>query len=412
MRDARFSVAGHHLGTPVIAAVNRHLPGSASLATSIVAIVAHARDVPSETREALGAALAVRVSDPRQLLVRTCHRVELYVVGDDAPSLDGLDLPAGTTRYDDADAVRHLIAVACGLDSAIFGETQILHQLRETLETRRGEGELDPALDRLIQSALRAGREARTYFTGAPRSLGDAALDHIEAAVGSVRDREVLVMGAGRMGRLAAFAARRRGARIRIASRTRERAATLAAEIGATSADLDRAMAEAPPVGVVAALAGHWDVPDEHLDQAVAAGTVVVDLSSPPSLPEAQRQRLGDRLVSVDDLATMDQDGPDARLRLRLERLISRAGGDFCHWLRARESVPAIAAVVNNAEARRAEELAWLRRRLPELSDEELAVVEQMSHRLVAALLHAPLSALTGDDDGQLEPAARALFGI
>ena len=122
----------------MIAPADRHLPGSASLATSIVAIVAHARDVPSETREALGAALAARPSDPRQLLVRTCHRVELYAVGADAARLDGLALPPGTTRYDDADAVRHLIAVACGLDSAIFGETQILHQLRETLETRLG----------------------------------------------------------------------------------------------------------------------------------------------------------------------------------------------------------------------------------------------------------------------------------
>jgi glutamyl-tRNA reductase len=74
--------------------------------------------------------------------------------------------------------------------------------------------------------------------------------------------------------------------------------------------------------------------------------------------------------------------------------------------------VPAIQAVVTTAEQRRAAELDWLRRRLPDLDSDELEVVEQMSHRLVAAILHAPLVALNDDGSGELERAARELFGL
>jgi len=384
---------------------------SSILPASIVAVVAHARDVRSEAREALGDVLASRAPDRRRLLVRTCHRVELYALGAEAADLGSVELPAGTTLYEDVDAVRHLIAVACGLDSAVFGETQILHQLRETLEARRGDGDLDPVLDRLVQAALRAGREARSYFTGAPRSLGDAAIDRIEAASGPVAGRGIVIIGAGRMGRIAALAATRRGAAVTIASRTPSRAVALAAEIGAAAARLEDPFAGAMPEGVVVALAGRWLIAQIDLERIPAAGTVVVDLSSPPALGEAQRLSLGDQLVTVDDLAASAPDAPDGRLRLRLERLISRSGGDYCQWLRTRAAVPAITAVVNNAEARRAEELALLRRRLPDLTEDQAAAIDQMSHRLVAALLHEPLSALT-DDDGELEPAARTLFGL
>ncbi|HEX5450844.1 MAG TPA: hypothetical protein VFW86_00510 [Candidatus Limnocylindrales bacterium] len=387
-----------------------------------MALVAHARDVPSDPREVLGDTFAALPADPSRLLVRTCHRVELYLVGDDVEPLAGLELPPGTTRYDDVDAVRHLLAVACGLDSAVFGETQVLHQFREAVEDGRAEHGLDPVLDRLLQVALRAGREARTFVTGAPRSLADAALDRIEQRRSTQRQSaqgqspsssahdEILVVGAGRMARLAALAARRRGATVRVANRTSERAAALAAEVGGSEAPFGSL--EGPlPGGVILALAGRWPIDAVGLDRLAGAGTPIVDLSSPPALSVEARASLGDTFVSVDDLANDPDAGPDARLRLRLERLISRAGGDFCQWLRSRDAVPAITAVVSHAEARRAEELAWLRRRLPDLDEEQLGVVEQMSHRLVAALLHEPLAALT-NDDGDLESAARALFGL
>lgn len=381
-------------------------------ATAVVAIVAHARAVPSLQREAFADALVALPADPRRIVIRTCHRVELYAAAG-APTLDQLpELPPGTRRLEDVDAVQHLIAVASGLDSAVFGETQILHQLRETIEAHRGGQTLDPILDRLFQAAFRAGREARAFFTGPPRSLADLALDRIAANRGPIDGRPILVVGAGRMGRLAAFAANRRGAAVIVANRTPERGAALAQELGGSATGFGADGQLEPVAGVIVASAGPWPVGPTDLEMLRATGATIVDLSSPPAVPGEVQARLGSGFISVDDLADAAADGPTDRQRLRLERLVDRAGSDYCRWLRNRAAVPAIQAVVNVAEERRQTEVEWLRRRRPDMTAEDLALVEQMSHRLVAALLHAPLSALGADDDGDLEPAARELFGL
>jgi glutamyl-tRNA reductase len=381
---------------------------------TIVALVAHARSVPSLQREAFGESLRQLPEDSRRIAIRTCHRVELYGTGDGMRLPDLADLPPGVDRLADVDAVRHLISVACGLDSAVFGETQILHQVRETLEERHGHLPLDPALERLFQAALRAGRSARSHFTGSPRSLADVALDRITAARGGELDGEgpIVVVGVGRMARLAAFAASRRGARVIVTNRTASRATDLAGEVGGQVAPFGSDGALGPTAGVLVAINGRWPLGPRDLRTLETHRSMVVDLSSPPAIDADVAARLGSRLVSVDDLAADAEDGPDDRTRRRVERLVSRAGGEYCQWLRSREAVPAIRGVVGVAEGLRAEEIAWLQRRLPDLAPEDLAVIEQMSHRLVASILHAPLTALTSDEDGDLEHAARELFGL
>jgi glutamyl-tRNA reductase len=122
--------------------------------------------------------------------------------------------------------------------------------------------------------------------------------------------------------------------------------------------------------------------------------------------------RLGDRFVSIDDLAWGPQVELADGLKGRLERLVTESGGEYCRWLRARDSTPAIQAMTEAAEARRLSELAWLARRLPDLSEQERAIIDQMSHRLVAGILHAPKSALRLDESGDLGRAAWELFGL
>lgn len=406
------------MSTSTIPAAPALVPGPAptlrfdSASPTVVAIAAHARSVPSEAREAFAAAVAALPVDARTIVVHTCHRVEVYVAPGNGPLPDLPEPPAGSLRLVDADAVRHLVAVACGLDSAVFGEDQVLHQLRTCLAERHLAGPLDPVLDRLFHAALRAGRRAHTWFDGSPRSLADVALDRIAREVGALEGRAILVVGAGRMGRLASFASHRRGARVVVTSRTDERAATLAAEVGGKAVAW-RSDGDLPPLaGVVVALGGTW-APGPLDTAALLAGTAhVVDLSSPPAAVVDLRGELGTRFTSVDDLAATPEFAPHDRLRRRLERLAAEAGGEFCAWLRGRDAVPLIAAVTAGAEHVRREEMQWLLRRLPDLAAEDRALVEQMSHRLVAALLHAPLAALHADEAGRLERPARDLFGV
>ena len=379
---------------------------------TIVALAAHARSVPSEAREAFAAALAALPVDARTITVHTCHRVEVYVAPGDGPLPQLPAIPDGALQLVDAEAVRHLVAVACGLDSAVFGEDQILHQLRACLAERHLAGPLDAVLDRLFHAALRAGRRAHTWFDGSPRSLADVALDRIARTAGPLAGRSVLVVGAGRMGRLAAFAAHRRGADVVVVNRTDERAAALAAEVAGSVVPFQADGLLPPLAGVVVALGGPW-APGPTDAAALATRQIeVVDLSSPPSVPADLRALLGARFTSVDDLTVAPEFEPQDRLRRRLEALVSEAGREYCAWLRGRDAVPVIQALTAGAEHLRRAELEWLLHRLPDLPAEDRAVVEQMSHRLVAALLHAPLTALHGDDTGSLERPARDLFGV
>lgn len=398
----------------MIASHDRAPATGVTTATMLVALVAHARHVPSAEREAFAAAIGRLPDDPRRIAIRTCHRVELYGTGEGMHLPDLADLPPGVERLTDVDAVRHLISVASGLDSAVFGETQIVHQLRETLESRHAERALDPALERLFQSALHAGRTARSHYTGSPRSLADVALDRIlgPSPAGPQLDRRVLIVGVGRMGRLAALAAHRRGASVIVTNRTATRASDLATELGGEVLAFGTDGSIPPVAGVISAISGRWPIGPNDVTALVEGSAVVVDLSSPPSVDGVVAAALGRRFVSVDDLARGSEDGPDERTRRRVERLVSQVGTDYCQWLRSRDAVPAIRGVVDAAEARRADEMSWLRHRLPDLSTDDLAAIEQMSHRLVASILHAPLSALTSDEGGDLEHAARELFGL
>jgi glutamyl-tRNA reductase len=396
----------------------------------LVALVTHARGVRSDARERFAAAVATLADEPRAIVVRTCHRVEVYAISDPGDQSFQLPPPPDGGRWlMERDAARHLFRVAAGLDSVVVGEDQILHQLRECLALRHlagfgswdgpdsdglvgagHRGRVHPVLDRLFQVALHVGREARSWREGPPRSLADVALDVVEARVKSLSGSTLLVVGAGRMGRLVALGAARRGALVAVTNRTADRARALADDVGGRPVSWGSAPAVACD-GIVLAISGTWDPAVVMAGHVAGAGRPVVDLSSPPALPAAIRERLDGLYVGVDDLAHGPADGVRDRMRHRLEQLIDDAEAEFAGWLRTREAVPAIQALAEQAEARRASELDRLVRRAA-LDDHERELVEQMSHRLVSGLLHAPLTRLRDDSSGELERAARVLFSL
>ncbi len=377
----------------------------------LLALVTHARRVPSAAREAFAADLAALEPSKATIVVHTCHRVELYVALDGFGERPLPEPPEGASRLEGAEAARHLIAVACGLDSAVLGENQVLHQIRETLKQRRSEHPLDPALDRLFQMALHAGRRARSWLSGTHQSLADVALERIAQRAGAPEGRPLLVVGAGAMGRLAAFAAARRGAQVIVTSRTEARAAALAREVGGRAIPFEGEDAVPEVDGALVALSGIWRVGEKDAGRLAEGGAIVVDMSSPAAVPDALQAQLGDRFVSTDDLAWESGFEPQGRLRERLEQLVTECSDAYRRWLRSRNAIPAIKAIGEAADEQRHDELQWLFRRLPDLAEKDRSLIEQMSHRLVAGILHAPRSALNSDDSGRLAEAARKLFG-
>src|SRR5262249_4875605 len=141
---------------------------------------------------------------------------------------------AAMRRLDGDDATRHLIRLACGLESAVLGEDQILHQVRLTLAELR-DRHADPALVRLFELAVAAGRRARAASATVGRDLGERAVRWLEARTVVGPGSTAPVVGAGAMGRAAASAFGRRGAHVLIASRTVERAAAAAGTLPSAS---------------------------------------------------------------------------------------------------------------------------------------------------------------------------------
>ena len=387
---------------------------NASAHAAVVALVTHARHVPAGERSVF----AVRLKEAHEgkaFVVETCHRVEGYLTTDDPDALQReVVLPRGGACFTTEDAVRHAIAVAVGRDSVVVGEDQILHQLRESIERARTAGTLDPVLERLFASALQAGRRARSWRQGPERSLADAAFSVIEREGGSIRGRAVLVVGAGRMGGLAARAAVAAGAVVSVSSRARESAHSIAAATGARVAAFDPGVAVSEFAAVVVALAGPWQISGATTEALAASTGIVVDLSVPSAIPEGLPEQLGSRFASADSLAlagpfglTHRDAGPG-----RADALVERTATEFLEWLKGRSGRATAEALVKHANYERESELAALWRRLPDLPPETRSVIDEMTRHLATRLLREPLKRLGRDTDGRDERAVRDIFAL
>ena len=379
----------------------------------VTALVTHARHVPAAERERF-AGRARKWSRGGGLVLETCHRVEAYLApGADATEL-GAALPSGGRLLGGEAAVRHMISVAVGLDSVAVGEDQVLHQLRESVATARRDGGLDPVVERLMTLGLRAGRRARSWRQGPGYSLADLALATLGRRAGPVRGREVLVVGAGKMGQLVARAAIAAGGDVSVASRTAEQAAAVAVRVGAGTAPFDPGPGGVGFTGIVVALRGPWSIAAPTIEALAASAVIVVDLSVPAAVPEALAATIGSRFVCADDLARTEPDAGTlgSGLTARWEALVEATTAEFTAWLQGRAQRAAAGALAERAERERQAELDELWRRLPRLEPEIREVIEGMSRHFAARLLREPLERLGRDPDGRHERAVRELFGL
>ncbi len=369
----------------------------------------------------------------RASLLVTCHRVEWYGAGDDGASraadLESAAVAAGIRglrRLEGREAVLHLLRLAAGLESAVTGEDEVLHQVRGLLDAIRGMPAPDAGLVRALELAIGVGRRARADRPRPPeRSMADRALDWVAPRGDAWAGMRVLVVGAGTMGRTIAAGASRRGAAVTVASRDPARARAVAQVVGGAWGSLEDAAAQAFAVdAVLVALSGPWDALTGHWERAtgspasVQALPPIADVSSPPAVPAPVRRALGERFVDVDQLfggrhAAADEAEETRRAYVEhAERLVEEAADQYLRWAAARPSVETLAALRSSAERQRARELERLLRRLPGLDERERALVAGFSEQLVARILHQPSARLHDDVDGSAAAAARLLFDL
>jgi glutamyl-tRNA reductase len=375
----------------------------------------------------------------------TCNRTELYLACDDsagalergAGALATLaGLPAGELEGSlytllDEDAVVHLFRVAAGLDSMIRGEGQILGQIRSAYEAAQEADATGPALHRLFRHALRAGKRVRTETGIAenPASVSTAAAELVERVFEDIRGTKVLLLGAGKIGELAALELVARGASgIVVANRSLERAARLAERFGGRATSLEALDDERALADVVVSSTGSagYLVTAEQVERALAGRrerpVFFVDIAVPRDLEPAINDLSGCYLYDIDDLQRVVSESADGRTEEldRAEAIIADEAEQFRAWQRSRDVVPAITSRRELAETIRAQELARAEPRLGALSPRERRAVESLTTQIVNKLLHLPTvrlkeaaAAPTGAADGvHYAEAVRHLFGL
>jgi glutamyl-tRNA reductase len=282
----------------------------------------HADTLAADGRDQIARSAQGRIAGLSVILLSTCHRVELYGFGI-MPDLE-THLPVETGEQ----AVRHLMRVAAGLESAIIGEDEVLHQVRDAFAQARGKASLDCRLQRLFETAIAAGRRARAGRTAISGNLAQRAVAWLQQR-SPLEGRNVLIAGAGRMGSSLAHAARLAGADVTIASRDSIRANRLAQVYGGRGVDLAGGAELAPKsAGIAVALAGVWH--EFHpLERELPP---IADISAPSAVPTAVRARLNGSFLGIDDLYVRAQTVPRGYIA-EADRIVEMKTREYVRWL-------------------------------------------------------------------------------
>ena len=374
-------------------------------------------------------------------ILSTCHRVELYAVardtsgGEDAGfhalstfltegrSIDRADFDSCVRRSSGTAAVAHLCGVAAGLRSVVLGESEVLGQVDRAGETAERVGAAGPILSILFRAAERAGRRARaeTVIGRNPASIGSVAVDLASRLASDVRGRNVLVVGAGKMGARAAAALRARGEwNITVMNRSYHRALELAeaTQGHGMSAELIQEGLEWADIVISSTGAPHTIITAPMARDAMATRPerplICIDIAVPRDVDPSVRDIPGVRVFDVDDLQDRAGHGMAERRAAvpRVEAIIEEEVAEFERWRRTLRVEPLVRELRQHADTIRRRELDRALRRVPTLDDGARDQVERLSISLMNALLHEPTRRLRDDGNDGDAKRVRELFGL
>lgn len=343
-------------------------------------------------------------------ILSTCNRTEFYATAAHTPDfvtwlarlrdMDAQTLEDIAFMHRERHAVRHMYRVACGLDSLILGEPQILGQLKQAYQLAKAHGTVGSVLDRLFQQSFAIAKQVRhsTAIGENPVSVAFAGVKLTHRFFDDHPKRTALVIGAGDTGQLCAKYLRDAGiGRLMIANRTLANAQTLAEQTGGFAISL-------------AQIAGHLHDADmvfgtARTDVALLTGDLVkavmkkrrgdmqvlVDLGIPRNFASDIDDISNAFLFGVDDLEQIIDHNREARRSAahEAELMVKLYSDDFIGWLHSKPQQQLVRRFREQGEAIRVALLQEAYRRLAH-GDDPAAVLEQMSYKLTRKLLHSP----------------------
>ena len=298
-------------------------------------------------------------------ILATCNRVECYVACPPGRANQAANFlrstlgPGAPNLYEhrDRDAIRHVCRVAAGLDSLVVGEPQIAGQVARAFEAVVQEKAGKSVLQAVAKGACRLGRRARaeTGIARGPASISSVAVHVAAERIGGLAGRRVLILGAGKMGRLACDTLRNTRAHVRIANRTIARAEAVArragaepvplfplAELLATADVVIASTASAVPLIGGDTVRRAFELRSQTDDQSDTM--LIIDIAVPRNVSTAVHDIAGVQLIDIDDLQARAARHLDQRRQEipRVEAMIEEELSAMSRQVRARSKSTSI----------------------------------------------------------------------
>ena len=423
----------------------RHIPSLPPYPMQLTAVGLNHQTAPLSIREKLAFTAASLPEAVRNLarskaakeavILSTCNRTELYCVGETEQIIEWLaqyhNLPAEEIRpylytLDNNETIRHAFRVACGLDSMVLGEPQILGQIKDAVRVAQEQESINTNLNALFQKTFAVAKEVRTDTAVGENSvsMASASVKLAEQIFPDIGDLNVLFIGAGEMIELVAtYFAAKRPKLITVANRTLPRAQELCDKLGLNAEPC--LLTELPDIlheydVVVSSTASQLPLVgkgmvERALRLRLNMPMFLLDLAVPRDI-EAEVGELGDAyLYTVDDMMGIVQNGKEARQKAaaEAEAMVEKKVGEFVRQQQSRQSVPLIRALRDEGERARRQVLENAMKQLAKGASAE-EVLERLSIQLTNKLLHSPTQTLNkaGSENSNLVDAVAQIYQL
>ncbi|MEE3237204.1 MAG: glutamyl-tRNA reductase [Pseudomonadota bacterium] len=370
------------------------------------------------------------------VVLSTCNRTEFYIESEAAGhdeirawletdlSLDG-DAMASLFSVESEDAIRHLFRVACGLDSMVLGEPQILGQLKDAFRQAEQLGSVGPKLSRLFHHTFSVAKQVRTdtEIGSSPVSVAYAAVSLASQFFAGFSRHTAILIGAGVTIELVAkhLCAKDIG-RLFIANRDLARARRLASAFDGFALPLSELEGTLPEADILISSTASSEpiVTFDQMQSAISARkqqpVFAVDIAVPRDLDPRISELNNVYLYSVDDLDKVILEGQSSREEAVVDasRILDDETRRYLTVERSREVAPIITSLRDHGDLVREQVLEQARRRLTKGSDSD-EVIEYVASALIKKLLHQPsvrLRKAGEESDREFVRIASELFGL
>lgn len=277
------------------------------------------------------------------VLLSTCNRTELYLSCTEEVNPGELLCKAAGMEYTQyqqmfvthsgQQAVQHLMEVSAGLRSRIWGEDQIISQVRDAISIARQAHTTDPVLETLFRFAISAGKEVRTKarLTAVSSSAASMAVALIKEKLGPLTHKKAMVIGNGEMGRLAASLLQKEGCDVLVTLRSYRHGETIVPP-GCGVVPYDERMQHMNGIDILisATTSPHYTVTADQLSSLSHPPVIAVDLAIPRDIQPEAGNLLGLSLYNIDDLGSFLE---DRTVPENVSAILQTQMNNFYRWL-------------------------------------------------------------------------------